>query len=107
MFFRLIKLLTFACLAITLSLGVSAEEKKDSPKKQVIIGFKKKTDQQDIKALEEKFNLKAVKRFKRISAACYEVADVSDLKSFIKKVQEEDIVRYAERNGKVSNKKKS
>lgn len=92
-------------LMLLLAAGTSsiAEEKKDECN-QIIVGFSKDADKSEIKALEDKFKLTAVKKFKRIHAICYKFEDGANLDALIKKLQQEKAVRYAERNGKVSNK---
>ena len=79
-----------------------AEEKKKS--NEITVGFVKNTAEKDIAAFEKKFNLTVVKKFKRICAIRYKVADGKESSKTISKVQQEKIVRYAERNGKVAQK---
>ncbi|MCM8541933.1 MAG: hypothetical protein NE328_16810 [Lentisphaeraceae bacterium] len=90
-------------LLITAGASAFAEDNKKICD-QIIIGFSKDAKKSDIKVLEQKFKLQAVKEFKRIYAICYKFEDGENLDSLIKKLQEENIVRYAERNGKVSKK---
>ena len=90
-------------LLITAGASAFAEDNKKVCD-QIIIGFSKDAKKSDIKVLEQKFKLQAVKEFKRIYAICYKFEDGENLDSLIKKLQQENIVRYAERNGKVSKK---
>ena len=93
----------FLFLLISAGASASAEDNKKMCS-QIIIGFSKDAKKSDIKILEEKFKLQAVKEFKRIYAICYKFEEGENLESLIKKLQQENIVRYAERNGKVSKK---
>jgi hypothetical protein len=86
------------------STTISHAEEINTPKVQIIIGYAKSTAAKDIAALESKFGLKEIKKFKRIYAICYESQSTQKFSDLIKKIQEEKIVRYAERNGKVAKK---
>tara|TARA_B100001059_G_C17365664_1_gene347282 strand:- start:229 stop:540 length:312 start_codon:yes stop_codon:yes gene_type:complete len=97
---RFIQTITILVILIVSQTSLNAKERK-SQKKQVIIGYAKNTAKKDIKTLEQKFDLKVVKKFKRIHAICYEVQSDKELPKFITLLQREKIVRYAERNGKV------
>ena len=72
--------------------------------KQIIIGYTENADPKDIKKLEKKYEIKVVKTFKRIYAICYEIKSPKDIPEIINKIQQEKIVKYAERNGKVAKK---
>jgi len=93
----------FLLLLITAGTNSQAENKKKDCT-QIIIGFSKNASEADIKAIEKKFKLTAVKQFKRIYAICYQFEDGKNLDALIKEIQQEKVVRYAERNGKVANK---
>lgn len=93
----------FFMLLVAAGTSSFAENKKKECD-QIIIGFSKEAKKSDIKVLEQKFKLQAVKEFKRIYAICYKFENGENLDSLIKKLQQEDIVRYAERNGKVAKK---
>lgn len=93
----------FLIMLITAGTNLFAEEKKKDSN-EIIIGFSKEANKTEIEALEDKFKLKAVKRFKRIYAICYELENAEQIEDLIKKLQQESIVRYAERNGKVAKK---
>ena len=89
---------------LLMTAGTSSLAEKKKVCEEIIIGFSKDAKKSDIKALEKKFQLKAVKEFKRIYAICYKFNDGENLDALIKKLQQENIVRYAERNGKVAKK---
>lgn len=78
---------------LSLSTGVNAKDKNT----EIIIGFVKTATNDDIKAFEKKFSLKAVKKFKRIYAIRYQIQMSEDCKKVIAKVQQEQIVSYAEK----------
>jgi len=92
----------FLLMLITAGTPLMAENKKLCD--EIIIGFSKDASKADIEALQSKFKLKAVKKFKRIYAICYKLEDAKKMEALIKKLQQENIVRYAERNGKVAKK---
>ena len=97
----------FSNLTLLLLISAGASAFAEDNKKicdQIIIGFSKDAKKSDIKVLEQKFKLKAVKEFKRIYAICYKFNEGENLDSLIKKLQQENIVRYAERNVKASKK---
>ena len=92
-------------LLLLITAGTSSfAENKGKVCDQIIIGFSKDAKKSEIKVLEGKFKLKAVKEFKRIYAICYKFEDGENLDSLIKKLQQENIVRYAEKNSKVAKK---
>lgn len=100
---NIIKALTLLMIMSFSVISLNAEEKKPIIK-QIIIGYAKNTAPKDIKALEQKFKIKTIKKFKRIYAICYEIPTSQDLIELINLIQQEKIVKYAERNGKVAKK---
>lgn len=92
-------------LLLLMTAGTSSfAENKEKICDQIIIGFSKDAKKTDIKNLEQKFKLTSIKEFKRIYAICYKFKDGENLDTLIKKLQQENIVRYAERNSKVAKK---
>lgn len=98
---KIIKALTLLMIVSLSLFSLNADDKK-ATKKQIIVGYDKSANQKDIKALEEKFDIKVVKKFKRIYAICYEIPQEQDTNEIINKIQEEKIVKYAEQNGRVA-----
>jgi 2-methylcitrate dehydratase PrpD len=91
-------------LVILISITSATAEEKEDQSIEVIIGYAKNTSNEDIEALEKKLQITPTKKFKRIYAICYKLPLSVDVNDFITKVQQEKIVKYAERNGKVANK---
>ena len=98
---KLIKAITLLII-VSLSLFSLNAEDKEAVKNQIIVGYDKNAKPNDIKALEEKFDIKVIKKFKRIYAICYEIPHEQCSNEIINKIQEEKIVKYAEKNGRVA-----
>lgn len=99
----IIKALTLLMIMSFSVTSLNADEKKQC-KKQIIVGYAKNTDPKQIQSLEDKFKIKVIKKFKRIYAICYEIPATQEVPEIIKLIQQEKIVKYAERNGKITKK---
>jgi hypothetical protein len=95
MILRFTKLSFIFVVLLSLSTGVNAKDEHKNT--EIIVGFIKTATDDDIKTFEKKFSLKAVKKFKRIYAIRYQIPMSENCKKIIAKVQQEQIVSYAEK----------
>ncbi|MCH2206701.1 MAG: hypothetical protein MK132_12630 [Lentisphaerales bacterium] len=100
---HIIKALTLLVILSFSAISLKAKEKKPL-ENQIIVGYAKNTDPKQIKSLEDKFKIKVIKKFKRIYAICYEIPVTQNIPELINLIQQEKIVKYAEKNGKIAKK---